>query len=497
MKIAIYIRVSTDEQAKEGFSIRAQRNMLVDYCRVNEYEVTNVYLDDGYSAKDTKRPQLQQLLADAKKGEFNAVLVYKLDRFTRSVRDLYELLEYLQRHNVDFISRQEKFDTTTAIGRAMIGILGVFAQFERELIAERVRLGMEQKTREGKKAGGRIPYGYDKEEKQIEEEVTLIRLVRELYMSGKSYQAVAAEMHRRGYDRRGSEWTSTNVALTLENIYYAGIIRFGSKLPSGKYPFRNRDLHVPVLDVPGGHEPIWTMEEYEAHIARMRRRSNGGNGKANDYWFNGVLRCGRCGAAMYGRMSPSRVQKSTGERTRTPYYWCSKRKDNKSCDMPMFRQVHVEYLIMQYISQIKSDQEAVRLNQTKVSNDHQNIKKEIEKHKRDLAKIHARIKKWQYAFAEDLISADDLKKRMTEETVEEQNLYRILNNLNNALAPVESYDDIIELMELWYELDNVDKNEAITTIFKSITLHTDYVYSHSNRHKRNEYFPAKIEVEYN
>lgn len=497
MKVAIYIRVSTDEQAKEGFSIRAQRNMLVDYCRVNDYEVTDVYLDDGFSAKDTKRPQLQKLLADAKKGEFNAVLVYKLDRFTRSVRDLYELLEYLQRHNVDFISRQEKFDTTTAIGRAMIGILGVFAQFERELIAERVRLGMEQKTREGKKAGGRNPYGYDKEGNQIEEEVQLICLVRELYMSGKSYQAVAAEMHRRGYDRRGSDWTATNVALTLENIYYAGIIRFGGKLPNGKYPFRNRDLHVPVLDVQGSHEPVWTMAEYEAHVARMRRRSVGGNGKSNDYWFNGVLRCGRCGAAMYGRMSPSRVQKSTGERIRTPYYWCSKRKDNKSCDMPMFRQIHVEHLIMQYITQIKSDQEAVRLNQSTISKDQLRIKKEIERHKRELTKVHARIKKWQYAFAEDLISADDLKQRMMEETVEEQNLIRVLNNLNNELAPVESYEDIMELMDLWHELDDLEKNEAITTVFKSITLNSDYVYSPATRHKRNEFFPASIDVVYN
>lgn len=497
MKVAIYIRVSTDEQAKEGFSIRAQRNMLVDYCRVNDYEVTNVYLDDGYSAKDTKRPKLQQLLNDAKKGEFNAVLVYKLDRFTRSVRDLYELLEYLQRHGVDFISRQEKFDTTTAIGRAMIGILGVFAQFERELIAERVRLGMEQKTREGKKAGGRIPYGYDKGEKPIEEEILLIRLVRELYMSGKSYQAVAAEMHRRGYDRRGSEWTATNVALTLENIYYAGIIRFGGKLPNGKYPFRNRDLHVPVLDVQGSHEPVWTMSEYEAHIARMRRRSIGGNGKVNDYWFNGVLRCGRCGAAVYGRMSPSRVQKNTGERTRTPYYWCSKRKDNKSCDMPMFRQIHVEHLIMQYIGEIKADRHKVIKNKSEQAKERMNQTKEIERLKRELSKIHARIKKWQYAFAEDLISAEDLKKRMTEEAEEEHTLSKQLERLVIAQSPTESYDDVIELFDLWNELDELEKNEAITTVFKTITLNSDYVYSPATRHKRNEFFPASIDVVYN
>lgn len=496
MRVAIYIRVSTDEQAKEGFSIRAQRNALVDYCRVNEYQVSNIYIDDGYSAKDTKRPLLQKLMEDAQRSEFDAVLVYKLDRFTRSVRDLYELLEYLQQHNVDFISRQEKFDTTTAIGRAMIGILGVFAQFERELIAERVRFGMEQKTREGKKAGGKYAYGYDSKGQIIEEEAEIIKMVRDIYMSGKSYQAVAAEMHRKGHFRRGSEWTANNVALTLENPFYAGIIRFGSKLPNGKYPFRKRDMRVTVIDVEGSHTPIWTMDEYETHITRMRRRSEGGNGKIADYWFNGVLRCGRCGSAMYGRRSNERTIEKTGEKVRTTYYWCSKRKSNKSCDMPMFREIHVEYLVMEYIKQIKMDQEEVKENQLNLKKVETDKKSEVYKLRRELGKINARIKKWQYAFAEDIISARDLKERMAEEIEEEQRINQLIDNL--TIEEDETINDKVrELSEIWNQLNDKDKNEAITTIFKKITLKSDYVYSNSTRSKRGEFFPAMIDIEYN
>jgi site-specific DNA recombinase len=491
MKVAIYVRVSTDEQAAEGYSIRAQKNQLVDYCRVNGYEIANIYIDDGYSAKDTKRPRLQAMLEAAKNGEFNAVLVYKLDRFTRSVRDLYELLEYLQKHEVGFISRQEKFDTTTAIGRALIGLIAVFAQFERELIAERVRMGVEQKVREGKRPGGKYPYGYDSKGNLIESEAEILKLVRELYMSGMSYQAVAAHLYRNGIDRRGHEWTASNVALTLENPFYAGIIRLGSKLPNGKYPQRKRELRVKVIDTMGDHEPVWTVEEYEQHLARMRRRSDGGYSKKAIYWFNGVLRCGRCGSSMYGRLARSRIRKD-GSVVRTPYYWCSKRKNNKGCDMPMFRQSQVEHLIMEHIKNIKSDHKAIATEQEKIAKSDSEKKKEITRLRKELEKVRARIKKWQYAFAEDLINETDFKKRMDEE-------YEVESEIRSKLEAFEGVknqpgnEKIFELIEMWPELDDLDKQEAIGTIFKKITLITD---ARNVKGVKNAFFPARAEIEF-
>ncbi|WP_052476140.1 recombinase family protein [Cohnella kolymensis] len=491
MKVAIYVRVSTEEQANEGYSIRAQKNQLVDYCRVNEYEISNIYIDEGISAKDTNRPDLQKLLAAAKEGAFDAVLVYKLDRFTRSVKDLYELLEYLSSLGIGFISRQEKFDTTTAMGRAMIGILGVFAQFERELIAERVRFGMEQKVREGKRPGGKVPFGYDKNERLIEEEAEQIRMVRRLYMGGLSYQSVAVRMTRDGHKRRKYDWTATTVMLTLENAYYAGIIRYGTKMPNGKYAWRKKETRVKVLDVEGSHEPIWTVNEYEEHIARMRRRSVGGNGSKHDYWFNGVLRCGRCGAAMYGKQTTRRTLKS-GKEVTNSYYWCSRRKDNKSCNMPMFRESHVTHLIMEHIEKIRLDHMAVETEKKSLKKQEDERKQEASRLKRELDKIRARIKKWQYAFAEDLITDSDLKKRMNEEKdLEAQTLSKL-----HALETSEEsdiLDRLVGLTEQWTSLDDADKNELITTVFEKITLHTDEV---NVKGVKNAFFPASIEVEY-
>lgn len=492
MRAALYIRVSTDEQAREGFSIRAQKNQLVNYCRDYDYEIANIYIDDGFSAKDTKRPKLKELLQAAEERSFDAVIVHKLDRFTRSVKDLYELLEFLQSYGIGFISKQEKFDTTSAMGRAMIGMLGVFAQFERELIAERVRFGVEQKVKEGKRPGGRVPFGYDKDENMIEEEAEQIRLVRKLYMSGMSYQGVAAFMHRKNYMRRGYEWTATNVALTLENPYYAGIIRYGERQPNGKYPQRMRELRVNVIEAKGSHEPIWTVAEFEEHIARMRRRSTGGYSKKMEYWFNGVLRCGRCGAAMYGRLTTVRSLKD-GTPVRTPYYWCSKRKENKSCDMPMFRQVHVEHLIMEHIKQIRIDKDRVRAHQEDEGNKSSDRKKELSKLRRELEKIRSRIKKWQYAFAEDLIDENDFKKRMEEEHEEETKITEMIETLREPEEVVVS-DRLFELADIWPRMDDIEKQEIIGTLFDRITLITEL----SNvKGVKNAFFPAEIKVEYN
>ncbi|GIO63532.1 recombinase family protein [Paenibacillus cineris] len=491
MKVAIYIRVSTEDQARDGYSIRGQKKDLTEYCKANELEIANVYIDDGYSAKDTNRPKLKELLSAAEAGEFKAILVYKLDRFTRSVRDLYDLLEKLNKHGIGFISKQEKFDTTSAMGRAMIGILGVFAQFERETIAERVRMGMVQKAREGKKPGGKHPYGYDKQGQSVPEEFSILRKLRELYMDGLSYQAIAAHFTRLGVKRRKNNWTASSVALTLENPFYAGIIRFGGKMANGKYPQRKREERVEVLESDGDHEAVWTKEEFKEHIELMRRRSTGGFGRVNTYWFNGVLRCGRCGAAMYGRLTTKRSLKD-GSIVRSSYYWCSNRKANKSCDMPMFRQSHVELLVLDHINQIVADQELAKANQDRIKTKELRTKEEIDEIESDIRKVNSRIDKWQYAFAEEIISAEDLRKRMDEEK-------KSLELLNSKLEKLKGEkkqqlpDVIMNLHDIWKVADDEEKQNLVCTIFKKITLNTEMT---NVKGKKNSFFPATAEIEY-
>ena len=162
MHTAIYARVSTEEQANEGFSIHAQKDKLTKYAEVNDWIITDYYVDDGISGKNlTERPEVTRLIEDVKSGKINNVLVYKLDRLTRSVKDLIYLIELFDKHNCTFNSQTEKIDTSNAVGRMFVKIIGIFAEFERENLAERVTFGYEQKTKEGNYTNTNGVFGYD------------------------------------------------------------------------------------------------------------------------------------------------------------------------------------------------------------------------------------------------------------------------------------------------------------------------------------------------
>lgn len=149
--VAIYIRVSTLDQAREGYSLEAQEKALRKWCAERGHIVYDLYADRGISGKDIKnRPEMSRLLKDAKEGKFNTVLFWALSRFTRSVADLYSTMEMLQKQSIAMVSYTEAFDTSSPMGRAMIGIVGVFAQLERELTGERVQTAMAERAAQGK-----------------------------------------------------------------------------------------------------------------------------------------------------------------------------------------------------------------------------------------------------------------------------------------------------------------------------------------------------------
>src|SRR5690554_6076229 len=160
MKARIYIRVSTEDQAKEGFSLSAQEEKCKQFIEFNDWTYDGVYKDDGFSGKDLKRPAIQQLLRDIKQREFDALVVYRLDRLTRSVVDLHYLLDLFDKHKVMFKSATEPYETTSAIGRLFVSIVGSLAQWERENMIERVKVAMEKRALEGKRNGANPPYGY-------------------------------------------------------------------------------------------------------------------------------------------------------------------------------------------------------------------------------------------------------------------------------------------------------------------------------------------------
>tara|TARA_Y100000296_G_scaffold84667_1_gene118479 strand:- start:203 stop:982 length:780 start_codon:yes stop_codon:yes gene_type:complete len=164
---AVYVRVSTEEQAKHGISLGAQEEALENYAKALGYEILKIYKDKGKSAKDIKgRPEMRQLLDDAQNKKFQAIFIYKLDRFSRSLRDLIETIEKLKKWGIDFVSLQDKIETTSASGKLMFHIISAFAEFERNVTGERTKFSLDKRAREGYHVT-RAPFGYKLEEKKL------------------------------------------------------------------------------------------------------------------------------------------------------------------------------------------------------------------------------------------------------------------------------------------------------------------------------------------
>ncbi|MNV43871.1 Recombinase [compost metagenome] len=322
----------------------------------------------------------------------------------------------------------------------------------------------------------------------------MIRTIRDLYLAGNGYKSIAMKLNREGKLRRQSEWTAATVAYTLENPYYAGIIRLGSKTPSGNYVNLKRDERVKCLYGDGSHEAIFTKDEYEEIKKFMERKTHGGYSQIKTYWFSGVLRCGRCGAAMFGRLTNKRSLVS-GETVRTQYYICSNRHANNSCDMPTFRQVHIEHLTKEYIKKVKQDAAMLEKESAFVEADTSKRTDEIAKAKRELAKIKERREKWQYMFVEGLINKEEVRKRILEEDTLEQEIKQRLADTEVSMSGIPKLNHLAEMEELWDVLDDEGKKDMVLTIFNKITVNTDLT---KVKGVKNKFFDASLsDVTYN
>lgn len=242
---ALYIRVSTLDQAREGYSLAAQQAALEAWAAAHGY-ATALYQDAGISGKDIDhRPAMRQMLADAEAGKIAVVAVWALSRLTRSVADLYTTLELLAAHQVGLTSYTESFDTGTPMGRAMMGMIGVFAQMEREITAERVRAAMAERAAQGKRTCHSV-LGYDPSGADDliinPAEAEIIRYIFAKYLEHRSLSAVAELCRLHGYHgKRGREMCAWSVRLILSRPIYAGYNSWHGQLIRGS--------HQPLISV--------------------------------------------------------------------------------------------------------------------------------------------------------------------------------------------------------------------------------------------------------
>ncbi len=239
--VAIYKRVSSEEQAREGYSLDAQEKVLLDYCKLRGYTVYKIYADEGISAKDIKhRPGMLSLLSDARQKKFNTILVWKLTRFTRKLSDLTTVCDDLESYGVYLSSYTEAFDSKTPSGRMVRAMLGAVAQFDREVISENVKLGMEERARQGKRTCNEV-VGYDIVDKDNlvinEKEAEYVRFVYDSYLKYKTISKVLVVCKERGFTgKRGKPPRHESIHRILTRPIYCGYNLFNGKLYKGAHP---------------------------------------------------------------------------------------------------------------------------------------------------------------------------------------------------------------------------------------------------------------------
>lgn len=237
-RVAIYTRVSTEDQAKEGFSLDAQMEKLRAYCSARSWKIVKEYVDNGYSGRDINRPAYKKMMEEI--DEWDMLLVMKMDRIHRNSKNFMMMMENLNEKGKEFVSMTESLDTSTAMGRFVMDIIQRIAQLESEQIGERVYVGMRQKAKDGKgMLGSPPPYGYEyKDGKLVEvkDEIVVVKKIYEMYLDGKSLEDITRWLENQGIKtKRGGKWDKKTVSRILSNPIYCGLIEWEDIIASGDH----------------------------------------------------------------------------------------------------------------------------------------------------------------------------------------------------------------------------------------------------------------------
>jgi len=262
-RVALYTRVSTEDQAKEGFSLGAQLERLRLYAKAQDWDVAGEYVDEGHSGRTVNRPAYRRMMEE--RGTWDTLLVLKMDRIHRNSRNFMAMMDALTKDEKGFASVMESLDTSTAMGRFVMDIIQRIAQLESEQIGERVFVGMEQKARtRGGSLGRPAPFGYaygpDSRFVVVDDEAAHVRAMFERFLAGEGKQAIADQLNEAGVTtRQGRPWTVWNVGHILANPVYAGALSWEDELQPA--------MHEPII-------PPRRFDDAQARIeAASRKRS--------------------------------------------------------------------------------------------------------------------------------------------------------------------------------------------------------------------------------
>ncbi|WP_187445019.1 recombinase family protein [Rossellomorea vietnamensis] len=436
MTVGIYIRVSTLEQAKEGYSISAQRERLTAFCTALGWNDFKYYVDEGVSAKDTNRPQLQLLMEHIKAGSISTILVYRLDRFTRKVKDLHKLLEFLETHKCAFKSATEPYDTSTAMGKLFITIVAALAEWETDNLSERIKMALEEKVSEGERVGN-VPFGFDlsPEERLVKNQDSQIVLeMIDKLKSGSSAQKIAEYLNQ-SYNHRN--WHAQGVLRVFRNPALYGATRWNDKV------FEDT------------HEGIISKNEFIKVQTILEDRSiNQKRDVKTTYLFQSLLSCHECGQAL----SVNRNLRNDAYLIMYKCQRCYKQgRKMKTIDEKRFIEALQHYMKdvilneLQPVPPIKKNDEREQLLKEK-------------KH------VERKREKYQRAWANDLITDEEFEKRMRETSDAHEDLQEKIKKIKApVVVDTEAIKEIIfTFNQTFYALTRIEKKEFISRFIRRI-----------------------------
>ena len=349
VRCAIYTRKSSEEGLQQEFnSLDAQREAALAYILSQRQEgwtsLPGRYDDGGFSGGNLVRPALQRLLTDIACGQVDCVIVYKVDRLSRSLLDFARMMETFDKYRVSFVSVTQQFNTATSMGRLVLNVLLSFAQFEREIISERTRDKIAATRRKGKWSGGPPILGYDVKDMKLivnEAEARQVLTIFELFLRRQALRAVLEELHRRGWhnkrwrtrqgrERGGYAFSRTSLRLLLTNVLYVG---------KSKY---RAEVH------PGQHAGIVGEDLWQRAQQLLRTQSQAGAArKCSGALLKGLLHCRRCGRAM----TPAHSGRKDGRRYH--YYVCTgaQKRGWHTCPNPSLAAAALEQVVIEQLQQ--------------------------------------------------------------------------------------------------------------------------------------------------
>ncbi|MFD2368891.1 recombinase family protein [Brevibacillus sp. GCM10020057] len=477
--VAIYVRVSTEEQAEHGYSIEAQLELLRQHCQAHHKTIFREYVDGGVSGKSVHgRKALQSLLRDAKQQRFREVLIWKVNRMARNVVDLMEIVQTLHEYDCTLHSLSESFDSQTPIGKFILQMLGATAEFERNTIIENTRMGMQQRAKAGIYCNTPI-LGYelvpdDTGETRFcvhEGEASLIRHIFQLYACGKGLRAIVNQLNREGFTtKKGKPFSIAIVRDILLNPVYFGKVRYTA-------------LDGQSVVVDGQHEAIISTELWE-HVQQQYASAPRSVKKIvkRSYPLTGILKCPLCGSGMIAHHI--RKRNKNGSMRLYHYYVCSNytNKGRTVCKPNSIPAEKVEKVVWCQVGHFLSNpvlvQDIVEHANSKQRERIIPLQLELERIEKDLEQLQQRRQKYLVLFEQDGMEQRDLVERLRELKDQIQALMQkkqeIIQEIEAQERELVPLPTILAALNQWKKVLSVaspdQKNSLLRVLVDQITI---------------------------